>query len=408
MEKLIAREKELKKLLKKCSISEAIEISHLISPEFESVFNKYYIKGKTLRAISRENGTSFQNIHYRRKKSISEINRVFEDKQFIAKNQEIINGYANNSIAIKIRKRASKLMENLDYRTEVRPFLEDEEKYVFENFISDFNEKEYLKLNGESNWEKNQSLFSKCRHVLWLIDIISNNKKDQEEFMNLVGGMEGLSDILDTLTEDEITLIDEAILELSPYSNSNFRAKYGLNCTEFATLKKSLFSFAKDFSNRRDESKKFIEENGGEIFLLHEFGSTLDDADFFVLSTTMMDYHYRTKREVSLEGEEEDTFVSSREYFIRGKLKKFLEKKSEVDSLVSRIGGEQGLKNLCSGLSNEELTILLEYILAYNPKTKKELRSSLGISYEKFDKIFDELNAKIGELSLEVTEKIQN
>ena len=119
--------------------------------------------------------------------------------------------------------------------------------------------------------------------------------------------------------------------------------------------------------------------NGGEDFLIYDFGSSLDDDQFEVLSNVLMDYHYINKEDISRELGKDLSFVSATETAIIKKLDKYYERKEEIDRLIERAGGAKLVKEqIFDKLKDIDKVIFLEYTLAYIKPTRDEIAEKIG------------------------------
>ena len=178
------------------------------------------------------------------------------------------------------------------------------------------------------------------------------------------------------MNKEQLKVFTEVVISINPEAKINFRERYGYEPNLI-----SVERVIRDVLQKRENAKEFIEKNGGEDFLIYEFGSTLDDKQFSVLSNVLMDYNYKTLWGVSEELGESANYVALAIPRILKKLENYKKRKSEVDAKIEAAGGAQRvLDEIYLKLNERERVIFEQRILAYHQSTMDEICQELNVS----------------------------
>ncbi len=296
----------------------------------------------------------------------------------------------------KIEEELKKREPYIDFEAEVLPYLNKKREYIFKNYII----KPRGKTQEEIAAEVGLTISGVCRSINFIfifIDELINKKKKISEFVESFGGYDSLEDLALCLTEKDQIVLREVALSIDPNSKTKLFEKYSIkiNGEPYRVLEKNINKIVE----RKNKCENFIKNNGGEDFLINEFGMTLPEDQFNILLMFIMDYHYTNIHEASksIGGAQNYLLVTIK--LILNKLEDYKHKKIEVEKILEDAGGEERVyKELYSKLNEKQKIIFEQRFLAYHNVSKKEIAKEINekqyyVHYEcgKIKKYLEEL-----------------
>ncbi len=363
------------------------EIKENIIPKlplsYQRILISYFFEGKKVTEIAKIEGLSHPTISKKLKRALSQLKLIMENASILAFENTVSEDLRQTKVMNKMQNVLAEFEGKIDYDTELIPYLSDEYKEVF---------LKYIKTNSITNGvDLSLSMGRNKYYVVKAAELIINKirriierKQEIAFFYERVGGELGLEDLKLFLNEKEKVILEKYILSINP--DAFFEAKNDkvfidsddkMNTSDIRDLNSKIDRILE----RKQLSKEFIEMNGGEDFLLYDFGSSLIDDHFEVLITTMMDYHYTNKEDVSISLGKGILYVSHAEDQIIRKLDNYYTRKKEIDDLVEAAGGaDKVITEIYNKLDENEKIIFVEYTLAYILPPQKEIADKVGKS----------------------------
>lgn len=373
--------KSLKKAVGSDNLDSIFKVSMGLSEFYIPLFVEYYIKGKTFYEIGDQRNISRQATS----DSIGVINKILNGfmqiEDYVYTGDSEFKYYTNFTRIINIKKMMGELASNPQFVLTVNEKLVGTERIVFENLIIDVNEE---KLKAAGLGTDKQSRDHICRVLVTINDYVKSCKNNFEKVKTLLqDNNENYSKITyddNTIQDIELFLDDmqkkvfhSFIIEDEPKSIEEFCDENKIVSSDALNIINKTRNIVFDVIKRKQECEKFIEANHGEDFLINEFGPTLNDREFQMLITFLMDYHYTNLyNSAETMGISRDIIYNIKKSVI-DKLNGYETQKSNVTKLIEAMGGEEEVLKFANTLDEDEKFILFEIILAYNPLTLKEV-----------------------------------
>lgn len=321
-------------------------------------------------------------------------------------NRSLYNGEIDKRMVEKARHKMqlnayhdilSKLVQRepyVDYETEVLPFLSEKHKYIFENYMINPTGEYQFEMAEKLNYSDPTGVFRAIEDIFEFIDNVIVLKEKRKAYIKSFGGREKFEDLVLCLPENFKEALYSVMLSINPNAASIYNENHKTNNS--ATISKHVDYRLKLLEQRKKDCEKFIKDNGGEDFLVNEFGMTLSEDHFNILINFMMDYHYTSDTDVSLEmGVSPNHLLYVKKSIIQ-KLAEYNERKNQVDALIESAGGtEKVLNEIYLKLNETEKTVFEERILAYSPTYQKELGQKIGLEKWQVASIEEKLRAKL-------------
>lgn len=264
----------------------------------------------------------------------------------------------------------------VDFETEVLPYLSENHKYIFKNYM--------IAPNGELQSEIADNLLlttggisRAIRYIFTTIDSIIERKKQIENLAKKYGGHDALEDLALCLSENERNILYEVVLQIDPKAMPKYHEKHSDTSGSFIArnIEKSLDGIL----SRKKECEKFIKDNGGEDFLINEFGATLSEEHFEILLHFIMDYHYLTIHEACADWGGAQNYLLVTIKKILEKLEKYKGRKAEVKKMLDAAGGEERVyRELYSKLDDKKKIIFEQRFLSYSKVEMKDIAKEIG------------------------------
>ncbi len=368
---------------------------------YQRAIKMYFLEGRRMSEIATIEGVTKQAISKRIKKATRQLELMFEQKSDLINE----NTDAENIFQAKVSNNRKNLLEEfegqIDYETELLPYLSESYKKVFLEYLLNYNNVSGVKLSKSLNKSPSYSsatiykIFNKIKNII-------QKKQEIDEFYNKIGGKDQIEDIKLFLNETEKIFLEKYILNISPNACVETKKLINLGNIEPGTYKSSRFDKKLEtILKRKQNAKDFVKNNGGEEFLLREFGSTLDDEQFFVLKNLMMDYHYISQKDVVNEAGIDERRIGHIKQSILKKIEDYYATKKEVEELIESAGGtEKVFSELFSNLKEDEKVVFLEYTLAYNKPTLQQFADKMGISISRLFDINKKLINKLQQMAM--------
>jgi len=356
------------------------------------VFILYYFNGKNIKEISEIIGKNFS--------STWKILEKTKDALTGSKNsnkEEPVNKNINitNMVQLKplqdVRVELAKREKFVDFEKEVRPKLTEIQEKIFDSYMQSSTGENQKQIAKRINI--NESSVSRIiNEILDKIDGIIERKKAREKTINELGGKEFLDEIKLLLDESQRDILDQVILSTEKYPHANYLESHDISSNLLSSDVREIKKLIATFLENKRQSEEFINNNGGEDFLINEFGSTLCESLFDVMLTIMMDYHYLSDRSASLTLGMPNNYVHNARSYILSALEEYKKRKKEVDTLISNAGGEEKVSvDYYSKLDEIHKAIFEDTILAYYPLTYSEVAEKLGIDLRTVSKYSKEM-----------------
>ncbi len=307
-------------------------------------------------------------------------------------NQSLYNGSYFRRISTKARHKMqlnayndiyTKLLQRepfVDFETEVLPNLSENYAYIFKNYMIEPNGEYQYDIAGKLGYGEHAGTICRAiEDIFCRIDDIIRRKKEIKEYIESYGGKEVFEDLTLCLSQKDWEYLNDLQLSINPTAYGKFHEKYPtLGATQ---TKERLEEKLKSIIKRKADCEEFIQNNGGEDFLVNEFGMTLSDDHFYILTHFMMDYHYINDTQVSLDLGVSPNHVLYVKKSILEKLKIYNERKTQINSLIEQAGGAQKVLNeFYLNLNDIDKTIFEERVLAYYQTSSTELSKRLMVS----------------------------
>ncbi len=343
---------------------------------YQRVISMHFFEGISVTEIAKVFGVSKQCISEKIKRAAKHLASIIDNKsKLILENNESEN-MSQTKAMNRFQNIFSKYKGKIDIEKELLPYLSDDHKKVFEHYIQS-----PAKTNGcalSKSLDKADSYaFNVVMSIVNKIEKIIERKQEIAEFINKVGGENGLEDLKLFFNDNEKIYLDKYILSSSP--NAYSETCEALNGYSFPSLYVSVNKKINTILEKKQMTKEFIEMNGGEDFLLYDFGSSLTDDQFDVLTNIMMDYHYQYKTDVARELGFQNTNVQFLESTIMKKLDEYYARKKEIDDLIEAAGGvDKVISEIYNKLQKRKRVILMEYTLAYIKPSEDEIAVKIG------------------------------
>ncbi len=297
----------------------------------------------------------------------------------------------------KIQEELKKREPYIDFETEVLPNLKSEWADIFINNMI-FPNGDLKKQIANNIGYSISGVTKAIGYILKTIDNLIIRKKQVASFIEYYGGIEELNDYMQCLSEKEQYILKEVVLSIDPNASHNCKFKYKnyhFNNIRFIVNKLDILKKQKqDYIN-------LLNNNGGEDFLINEFGVTLRDDYFEVFVKYILDYHYVT---LPIEDYNYYQFIKTSKKAILKELSNYQNRKKEVDALIESAGGtEKVLKEIYLNLNESYKKIFEERILAYKQTTNEELAKQIGVSSAIISRKESRLRQMLDKLVLENT-----
>lgn len=306
-----------------------------------------------------------------------------------------------------IEKELEKRKGLVDFETEVLPNLKENYAKILKEYIPDRSKKQ-VDYSAEIGYKSHSSVSAVIRkHLLRNIDEIIMLKAKRDEFVSRYGGWDNLNDLALCLSETERGVLYEIVLSLNPQAFMRYYEKHPKVSVNY--VEKSLEKNLQAVIDRKKASEDFVRDNGGEDFLINEFGATLSDIQFETMLMFLMDYHY-----VSLSSAAESMGIASftlseRLKSIKNLLKEYNERKNQVDLLIEQAGGtEKVLNEFYLKLDKINRTIFEGRFLAYKQVSFDEIAKQVNYSYAYVYKRAEEIERKFNEFIAEAQANEKN
>lgn len=383
-------EVNIENVLNKADIEKVL---NKLGAEYRDIIVKHYFEHKTFKKIGEETNTSKQNIHEKNKNALKKLGELLRTGYAdLADNTNdvphvLIDYYR------KCRAEYEKVKDKIDFEKELLPYLSEDHKFVFNNVIKEFKVKNLRKLSNELG--KSGPYIRQTVDVIFdKIYLILIRKQEIEKFYETIGGKEQLEDLRLFLDEDQKTVLDKVILSVDPNANRKVKKEISNKKTSISKIQKSILNVSEEIFDRRKQCEKFIAENGGEDFLIYEFGATLSDEYFEIMLYTMMDYHYTNLSEFSNDYLEHHGDITAIQEDIKMNLEVYRNRKIEVDKMVEDAGGVEKLDMLFYSLNELEKHVFIERFIAYYQTPQDEMAKNYGV----LEKEISESEIKVNEL----------
>ncbi len=265
----------------------------------------------------------------------------------------------------------------VDFETEVLPNLSEKQAFIFSHYMVEDYGYTQIGLAKKLKYSEVDGIIPNAiDNILNKIDKIIRLKKERKMFVEKYGGEQALEDIALCLTDNDRNVLNNVILSINPIAYTKQIEERGYHFNRESVIKN-----LDEIVQRKKDCQKFIKKYGGEDFLIYEFGSTLDDDEFFILSQILMDYHYISQNNASKEYSGYRNFILLGIRGIMKKLNDYLARKKEVDALIERAGGaERVLSEIYLNLNNFQKKIFEERILAYKQTSREEIGKKFNFS----------------------------
>lgn len=373
------------------------------SESTQSIINDY-IKGDTFSTLSKNHNLSMRSISAilnKLKKNISDHTHIYEKLDEIDSDIKMLGKKEITSIGFVLKEREkllNKLSElEIDAETELKPFLPSDLLDLY-NYTINPTGKRLSDFSQEHGSKHASVTFRKFDTLYRFIEKVHERKLSRAEFAKSLGGEDMVEDIRLFLFGDHLKVYDEIMLSINPHAVIAFKEKYNLT-SDVRGLMVVINKTINSVLRRKAETEKFIKENGGEDFLIFEFGQTLSDEQFDVLINVMMDYHYTSLRKYSEEKGESPNFAVFTIQSINKKLEEYKKNRDEVNEMIERAGGvEMVNQEIYSKLNPIQKGIFEDRILAYKPLTKEETCEKYGVAMFTENKIEGELRKALEEM----------
>lgn len=306
---------------------------------------------------------------------------------------------ANRRALEKINEELKKRAQFVDFDTDVLPFISDRHADVLKNYMCNYATVSMQQIADKYNKSQASNTKRVVNAILKEIDEIIQNKPKVQELVDFFGGTDALEDFSLFLTDEEFGVLKNVVLSPNPSARSIYAHKMNKTFSRMNVVYNSIFIKFKTIMQRKAECEKFVKENGGEEFLINEFGHTLNDENFFVLTNFMMDYHYLTEMQSSFENGRPKNYIHYVKKSVMDKLSSYNTRKVEINELIQKAGGtEKVLNEFYLKLTDREKLIFEEQILAYAPLPAAELAEKLGIHQDTVFKTRRKLEARLNSM----------
>ncbi len=376
----------------------------------------YFGDKKSLNQISRETKLSLGSISSRKihfYQIFYELSQKNEDEliaNYNSKSYKTAQRYSNISTTLVpyIKKLAS-------FEPEINPSTLEGKKQLFAKYLYPFISEDQIKILeeniltpsgksadtlaqelGDTNYQYIYSTESSiCSKLNYIIDKQIEINKLYEKF----GGKEELEDLSKLITDVQKIVLNNYYLSLDPNSNSKTlkllnRAETGKN--GFGSIREGLMEKLDDLQKRKKDCQAFISENGG-IEFLQKFAEILSEEHKFIFNKTMIDYHYTSLRDVSLNLGKFEQYAIKAQKFICEKLSTVLQKEAWAENVTDKLG-ELGINKFAKKLSDRDQKILFEYTLNCFAISLTDFCNSTGEKYKYTSKTIKEQTEKLNEL----------
>lgn len=299
-----------------------------------------------------------------------------------------------------IEEKLQQYSKYINFNTELLPYLDDSFKIVFKKYMIAKNRisaRKFAKSLGKSpNYmrETIMSIYSKIEYII-------QRKAEIKEFYKRAGGKNGLEDIKLFLDDKDKIVLDNCFLSKDP--NARIKCAKLLNISSqkihFAIRKAS--NMIEYVIRKRQETEKFINDNGGEDFLINEFSYTLSDVEFDVLIYRLMDYHYFSKSDINRQLGLSDGVADYHEQQIKDRLEKYQERKKSIDNLIILSGGIDNVIDRIYNTSDDLHKYVFEqHTIAYAPLSLTEMAENLNTDYNTISEIAKNLDTSLNDLAV--------
>ncbi len=285
-------------------------------------------------------------------------------------------------------------MKYVDLETEILPNLKEKHADVLVKYMLDPKKKQ-KDCEGEIGYSRG-GINVAVKHIFRNIDEIIALKKARDEFVKKYGGWSNLEDLALCLSETERNVLNGVVLSLNPQAFIRFQEKNPTISLSYVVrnIEKSL----QEVIERKKECDKFIKNNGGEDFLINEFGPTLSDEHFEFMLMFLMDYHYLSINDAAKKMGRKHTSLETSLLLIEKHLEDYKTRRKQVNKLIEDAGGtEKVLNEFYLKLGDIDRLIFEERILAYHQTTINELSKKLNISENYCQKRVKNLTNKFNE-----------
>ncbi len=304
-----------------------------------------------------------------------------------------------------INKMLLEATKQLNFETELIPYLSEEEKLVFENHVLRPNISGLVKFQREHKLSSSVAYITSA--ILRKINIIIKKKQAIKTFEDRYGGRESLDDLAMMLLPHHREILYGYILNIDPKAAMKMSQKISKKESLFMRIAHDEIPVRLDVLYKRKlESEAFIKKYGGEDFILHDFLPALErtsldiERDEAVLTTLLMDYHYNSELDLEnklTNGEKQMNLYNVKNAIIQ-KLDNYIKRKKEIDELLDRIDVNKFNEYIAS-LNAIKKTILMESVIAYAPLNTTKLASLLNSYSLKVEKLQNQVANEVNKLA---------
>ncbi len=292
-----------------------------------------------------------------------------------------------------------KKAEIVDFDKEVLPNISDKHAYILKNYMCNYSDETMLEIATKFGSGGPCNISRTIDTIMKEIDNIIVGVKNRDEYIKSLGGKNAVEDLMLFLTEKEQEVFKKVILSPNPMAPSVYANKVGKDVNDVIATKRTIFTQIKYILERKKECEDFIRNNGGEDFLINEFGATLSEENFEFLLQIMMDYHYLNDRQYSLNVGKLYNYATTTRKQILKFLDDYRTRQKEVDELVESLGGtEKVLNELYLKFDDNRRAVFEERFLAYFPTPYEELAKKLGIKKVTVENHIKKINKAINKM----------
>lgn len=392
------------------SDEEIRKLMKMLSKLTAKTFEKFYFEKKSLRQIAAEEGVTFQAIEKRINVAVRNM-YTYSDYTYVlvGLRGKSTFDYGKKSL-LEYRQQFKERLKLLGFKTEVLPYLSEEEIVYIDNMIKAYNPEEVEEFRKKENKPNPSHPFKKIVQIIEKMDKIIEKRQQVSDFVKRIGGKSQVALIDTFLTEDERTYFHKKVLSVDPRLNPDIFENDKSVLANLGNIKYNVERKISFVLNAQKFRKDFFEKIGGEnelcdieLFLTDEEKYYLNE-DFLSLNPDCMKI---VREKLGMTSAEYTEFKRK----VAGKVERVLKRKEECQKFIEENGEDFLIYEFGASLPEEQFEVLLYLIMDYHylsvsnlsEEMEKDLFSAKSVvldklsNYKKRKQEVDEYVAKIGE-----------
>lgn len=365
--------------------------------KYGHTLQQLYFENKTVKEIADEEKVKTQSIYNRLTHIKAYVKKLYNVGLKNCNLTSISDTYFHSKFATSAMFSIGKYRDVLDFETEVIPYLPKNQLAIYNLIFNEYNGENLEELSKKMGIRR-ETFLSRYKLLVNKIQKIAKKKEDIKAFCDNVGGYDFIQDVKSLLTDTEQAILDNYILNLSPYSILDLRKQLNNEIppyfSRYVELIQAKLSRIYSYKLYKDN---LIEKYGDEEFLINQFGKRmLTDEQLFVLKYSMLDYHHVSKQVLARKRNLSERSIYHITTTILRKLDRYKAREKSLEKFIESNGGVENILSRLDNLDSIEQIILHESILTplplNNNKIARKLDTSPTVIFRKQMKLEERIN----------------